>query len=114
MVPSSLSLSLASTAAATSGFGTATLPSTSTLNAPFSSNSPSSFSSFGSNPASTSNPDGKVEEDLPNMNYQEARVERDAWRGIAEALAELRTVRSLAQTQAYAPGEGTTEDSMVE
>ena len=81
MTPSSLNL--ASMNATASGLGTATLPTyTPSNNTP-----PSSLNVNDNTTASTST------QDLPNMNFQEARLERDAWRGIADALSKLRALQ---------------------
>lgn len=82
------SLNLATMNAATSSLGTATLP-TQTTSQP---TPPSSWVSGDLNGTATVVPNAP---DLPNMNYQEARLERDAWRGIAESLAKLKTLQNI-------------------
>ena len=65
------------------GLGTATLPTYTPLN----NTPPSSLNPNDNSPGPSST------QDLPNMNFQEARLERDAWRGIAEALSKLRALQ---------------------
>jgi hypothetical protein len=69
--------------ATASGLGTATLPTHTPLNY----TPPSSLNVNDDSAAPSST------QDLPNMNFQEARLERDAWRGIADALTKLKTLQ---------------------
>jgi len=81
MTPSSLNV--ASMNPTASGLGTATLP----THTPSNNTPPQSFTANDNPPVPTPT------QDLPNMNFQEARLERDAWRGIADALSKLRALQ---------------------
>lgn len=93
MVPSSLSI--AAVNAGSSSFGTATLPTYDRTEGP-----------------PTPSPGGA--DDLPNMNYQEARVERDAWRGIADALAQLKSLQSHVKQPGPEPVKKDDVDALME
>ncbi|KAF8312224.1 hypothetical protein DL93DRAFT_2082335 [Clavulina sp. PMI_390] len=99
MTPASLNL-------AATTLGSATLP----ASTPKQPTPPSSFLGEVSGPAPPRGGD-----DLDNMNFQEARLERDAWRGISDALEKLSNLRKAHAealgTNGNVPSESDVEES---
>lgn len=93
--------------AVTSNVGSATLP----THVSQESTPPSSWIGTASSTADQGSSNSNIaQSDLPNMNFQEARLERNAWRGIADSLVKLKAIREV---RPILPFEGTGEDDVM-